>query len=214
MSIMDIKHKYTNEVLKELKLISTFPFKNLLIHIRDSCKNVSEFNYEFNRYFLDEKFTIVPIIRFIQYKNTNTYVYINCLFFNQYIYRNRDFYDEDEEDCEFLNILHFHEQLSCDEKNLPYIFKLANAILFIDKIKEKYIYSKYHDSLMLKTKYSKQILIEMEEDAICKRPINECVVCYEIMSSELKTFCCKQSICRVCVERLNPQKCPYCREEF
>ena len=128
------------------------------------------------------------------------------LFYNQYIYRNKE--DDNYDECEFVSLLHFNEQIICECSKIPFVFKLATALTFIDKIKENFIYSKFHDGLVLKSKYDKQFLIAMEEESICKREINECIVCYEIVSSELQTGCCKKHICRICVENLTPQRCP------
>ena len=40
---------------------------------------------------------------------------------------------------------------------------------------------------------------------------NDCCVCLEKVNSCLKTSCCKQPLCRVCMTKLEILHCPCCR---
>jgi hypothetical protein len=200
--------------MKELELMADYPFKNILKHIVDNYKNDSEYSYEFSGYNFSTNLVLTPSIRIInsELNKKNTFVYINCLLYIQDIYR--DFEDIDDCETDFVNLLHCHDIDFIKNPSEPCVFKIAKAIDFINNLKYNYIYSKYHDLLINKKKYKKKILIDREEAIICKREIHECIVCYENVSSQLKTVCCGQYICRLCVNQICPLKCPNCRTEF
>ena len=198
---------YSN-VMKELILITTHQFKNLLTFIRDSCKNKNEFVYEFNSYKFNENFTVIPTIRFHNYHENAYYVYISCVVYDDFIYKNAD-------DSSFATILDYHVNITCEkDPTEPYVFKIAKALDLIKDLNKDYVYSKYHDSLIVAKKYKKMMLIDIEEATLCKREIDECIVCYEPVAEELITRCCEKHICRVCVEQLIPKKCPNCRCDY
>ena len=191
------------------------PFKNLLKHITDKCKSKNDFEYELlSGYNFSKNLVLTPVIRYIKssYDKKNTYIYVNCLIYNQDIYRDFDV-DEDCE-CDFATVLHCHDLDIKTIPDEPYVFKIASAIDFINNLNVDFVYSKYHDSLIKKSVYNKKSLIDKEEAIICKREIHDCIVCYENVDSKLITTCCGKNICRVCVNQITPLKCPNCRNEF
>jgi hypothetical protein len=209
-----LKIIYSNQVLKELELVTNYTFKNLLKHIVEKFKNKNNDEYEFKGYNLSKHIILTPVIRYIKssHNKNNTYVYVNCLIYNQDIYR--DFDDEEDCECDFKTILHCTSSDVTTIPEDPYVFKIAKAIDFINNLNENFVYSKYHDMLIKKSIYNKQILIDKEEAIICKREIHDCIVCYENVDSRLTANCCGAKICRICVNQIEPLKCPNCRNEF
>ena len=95
------------------------------------------------------------------------------------------------------------------------VFIIAEFLnLIYNNLKQDYEYSKYHDEIILKRKLKNKLLFDLEIEKLCYRQVNECMVCYDQVNSELMTFCCSQYICRMCAIQLKPKKCPNCRKLF
>ena len=96
--------------------------------------------------------------------------------------------------------------------NLPQVIVIKHILEFIDEINENFVYDIYSDSILFKDNKS----MFLKELDIFRRNIpDNCGICFETVSNDLKTSCCEQPICRLCINKIKkPVKCPYCRKEF
>ena len=77
--------------------------------------------------------------------------------------------------------------------------------------REKYTYSKLVDDIILKKEQKEIEEIEKCNNYICNKNKYECCVCFDEMSRFCKTPC-DHYICRMCINKLKPKKCPMCRK--
>lgn len=207
MKTIDNKTKNMNKVLKELVKINNHKYKYLIKDIIKVFKTTEIYNtYEIDGFMFNKDFPLIISIS----KNVKQ-IYLRVSIYNQDIYR----IFEDEY---FIHtcLLHLDEYIINNNRKLDecLYLRIIKIIDYVEDLRKNYIYSKYHDALILKYKILNKTQIDMDKDRFCKREIFECIVCYEPVNRELKSVCCKKHICRVCSERIRPLKCPNCRCEF
>jgi len=108
-------------------------------------------------------------------------------------------------------------QKKANENNLEYtetrnknVIKLFNVLYNILKFRDKYCYSKVLDEIILKTVIKQKEEIQQCNNYICNINKYDCCVCLEPISIKCKTQC-GHYVCRLCISKLRPKKCPMCR---
>ena len=197
------------DVLHELVLFYNYKYAEL---VRFLFNNLNQNNsniksYTFTNYNFNDQINIIPrIFKF----NCCTYELV-LLVNNNPIYSLIDIFDEDDY-TPLKSIAEFDEDdLKTDGK--PPLEKIKCIVDFLENFRNNYVYNSYFDEFILKSQINKKIRLENQIDELCKTSINECIICYNKVSDDLTTCCCSKHICRICVEKIIPLKCPNCRNE-
>ena len=133
---------FNNLVLPELLLVTNHKFKNLLVNIRDAFKKKNIIiDYSINNYNFSNNLKLTLIIRKSCTLGKEN-VFLNCFVNNLQIYKQ----DESEYN---INLLHVDEIKYKSKKFEHYVFKIAKILDYIDTISDDYVYSKYHDFLII-----------------------------------------------------------------
>ena len=194
-----------NKVLKELNMIEKHKYKHLIKDIIKTLSITENFkSYDIDGFMFGKYFPINISIC----KNVKN-IYLRFYIYNQDIYRTFDA-EYDLNTC----LLHLNEDNIIKKVDDCLYMRIIKIIDYIDILSQKYVYSKYHDLLINKNEVKNLMKLDMDKDKFCKREIFECIVCFDYVSSNLKTTCCNKHICRMCSERIIPLKCPNCRCEF
>lgn len=184
-------------VLDEIKIILNHPYKDLIYDIEKKLKTNTVYHIQFYKF--KEEFELE--IKINKFRSNDLILF--CLVTNSF------FYKDVNAEPDFSNILTYHQVY---KKHL--IFTIANTIEFIQKIKDDYVYCKFNDRLIPKTKFNKELKINLQKHQLCNREIEECLVCYDAVSEFLKCSRCKKHICRDCEFKLKQPTCPNCRHTY
>jgi hypothetical protein len=201
MSNVDFRNTF-NSILNDIVIITTSKYKNIIKDIikyfNNSCCDGFYYLHDYN--FNDILVFDISITKL----NKSNALSIACKISNPTILGN----DCDEESY-LLQIL-----ITSIQKNSSIYTLIDSALESIENIRNKYVYSKYDDMLIEKTKLHKQNIISKEVDMLCRKQVATCLVCMDDVSHLLYSSCCKQNICRLCINQIEPKKCPNCREVF
>jgi len=206
-----IKEKY-NDVLEELVLLHEYKYKELIkylqfnLSIKQNSSSIT--SYTFKKYNFNDQITLIPRI----FKYSCCSYELVFLVNNNPLYSLNDIFDDDDE-ISFKCIATFDgNDLKMEDK--PRTEKLKVLIDFIDNFSNNYVYSPYLDEFVLKSLINNKIKIENQLNKLCKKDINECIICYHKVNDNLTTCCCGKHICRICIDKIIPLKCPNCRNDI
>jgi len=199
--------KFYKRVLSELITFHDYKYTELVRFIYNDlntkCGDVS--SYTLRKYNFNEQINIIPrIFKF----NCCTYELV-LLVTNNLMYSLVDIFDEDDDNA-LKCIATFDENELKIESKIP-IEKLKFIIDFLENFSNNYVYSPYLDEFVLKYEINKKIKLENQFNQLCKTPVYECIICYNKVNDSLSTCCCGKHICRLCINKIIPLKCPNCR---
>jgi len=198
---------YKNVMIELIDIYFNFKYKNILYDINSVfiCyeSDKSEYVYNIDNFMFEKNLWVdIDITKIINISG----VIIENLFLIEFHIKNHDIFCVDV----YKKIL--FEKKFYFSPNLPQVIVIKHILEFIDEINENFVYDIYSDSILFKDNKS----MFLKELDIFRRNIpDNCGICFETISNDLKTTCCKQPICRLCVNKIKkPVKCPYCRKDF
>lgn len=201
---------YKNVMIELIDIYFNFKYKNILYDIdsvfsrrpynessnTEYVYNIENFRFE-NNLILD-----LDITKIINLSG----VLVENIFSIEFYVKNHDICDNE------------YKKILLDKKfyfspNLPQVIVIKHILEFIDEINENFEYDLYSDLILFKDNKS---MFLKELDVFRRNIPDNCGICFETISNDLKTTCCNQSICRLCINKIikKPVKCPYCRKEF
>ena len=197
MTDMEFRNNY-NKILQDFTVITKSKYKNII-------KDIIQYFKKTNCcYYLMDYNMNNQLVFDICIQKTNNFSLI-CKITNPSIL-------ETIENCEDEAFL--LQIFNTNNDNLSIYLKLEVLLKTIENIRTDYVYSKYHDQLVKEDDLLHKINVDKEIDILCRQEIATCMVCMEDISHNIYTSCCTQNICRLCVNKLEPKKCPNCREIF
>ena len=207
LSDKEIHKENYEDVLYELILFYKYKYTELVKHIRKQLNtqihNISF--YTFKNYNFNNKLKIFPRI----YKYGCCSYDLVILTENNSMYSISNIFDE-ENDLNLISTFD-EDELKIDGKNC--IEKIKIIVDFIDNFSKDYEYSRYLDEFISKNEINRKIKIEEQIDQICKKSVEDCIICYHKVNDNLTTCCCNKHICRICINKIVPLKCPNCRND-
>jgi hypothetical protein len=196
-------------VLRELITFHNYKYKELVRYIYNILNNSEKAisSYTLRKYNFNDQINIIPkIFKF----NCCTYELI-LLIDNNPMYSFIDIFDEDDDSP--LKCIATFDEIDLKIENKNSIEKLKIVIDFLENFNSNYTYSPYLDEFILKSQIDNKIKLENQLNELCKTPTNDCIICYNKVHNNLITCCCGKHICRLCINKIIPLKCPNCRND-
>ena len=196
------------DVLNELIIFNGYKYTELVRLVYNNLNLNKKFDlssYTIRKYNFNNQLDITPrIFKF----NCCTYE-LTLLVNTKPMYSLIDIFDDDDDNV--LKCLATFDESELKIEGKKPIEKVKLIIDFLDNFINNYIYSRYLDEFVLKSEINKKIKIENQLDQLCKIQVDECIICYNKVEESLTTCCCGKHICRICIDKIIPLKCPNCR---